>query len=284
MPDLYGPFDGASYSQSQWYRDAGTPSGVLGAAGASPAAGDLSLTASGFTLSMGLGRARVRGAAYERSGTAWTDVVPANASSVGPRIDRVVLRRDVVAKTVVPLRIQGTAAATPAPPALSRVENGAWDLPLYQVTVPASSGTPLVIADERVWAQVDRTIGERFLSTPSVLLLSGTPIWDTLGGGFPLTGVTDGGPVICRWELTAFNGASGADRTIDVRVICDGVMIGTGLTGMSIILAGAPRTPRVQTENHTPAAGLHTWHLQAKASAASSVYIETSRLIVIEKV
>jgi len=283
MPDVSGPWDGASYPQGPWYRDTGGPSGVRGNPGATPATGDLALSASGFVLSMALGRARVRGASYERTGTAWTDTVPANASSVGPRIDRVALRRDVVAKTVVPLRIQGTAAASPTPPALSRVEDGAWDLPMYQVTVPASSGTPLVIADERVWAQVDRTIGERF-SANAPVLLSGTPTWDNALGGFPLTGVTDGGLVKCRWTVQFSNGVSGVDRTVDVRVLCDGTAIGTGLTGITVPLQNTRPIIRLWTDEHTPAAGLHTWTLQVKASAATAVYLEAAGMYVIEKV
>ncbi len=284
MPDLHGPWDGSTFAQSQWYRDVGDPSGVMGAPGASPAVGDLALTASGFTLSMALGRARVRRAAYERSGTAWTDVVPANASSVGPRIDRVVLRRDLAAKTVVPVRIQGTASATPVAPALTRVENGTWDMPLFQVTVPPSSGTPLVIADERVWATTDRTIGERSLATAGQLLIDGT--WQSLYTGFPLTGVTDGGLVRCRWDIQAFNAGSGADRTLEVKVICDGVQVGTGIVspGYTLQLANAPRVSRHGVDEHTPAAGLHTWYLQARGSAASIGYIETARLTVVEQV
>ncbi len=284
MPDVSGPWDGASYPQGPWYRDTGGPSGVRGNPGTSAGTGDLPLTAAGFVLSMGLGRARVRGASYERTGTSWTDTVPANASSVGPRIDRVVLRRDVVAKTVVPLRIQGTAAASPVPPALSRVEDGAWDLPMYQVTVPPSSGTPLVIADERIWAQVDRTIGERFLSTTGPTLLSGSPTWDTVYTGTDLTGVTDGGLVLARWSVQLWNGVSGVDRTASVRVNCNGTIIGTGLTGFTVPLQNTRPVMRFGTDTHTPAAGIHTWWLQVQASAASAVYCEAASLRIVEKV
>lgn len=153
MPDLAGPFDASTFAQAQYYRDRGhlEPSGVQGTPAATAAAGDLGLTAAGFALSLALGRGHVRGAAYERTGTAWTYTVPANTGTVGPRNDLLVLRRDLTAKTVVPTYLQGTAAATPADPAVTQVEDGVWDEPLFRVQAPISSGTPLVVTDLRKW-------------------------------------------------------------------------------------------------------------------------------------
>lgn len=157
MPDLAGPFDGSTFGQAPYYRDRGylERSGVRGLVAASAAAGDLALTAAGFALSMALGRAHVRGAAYERTGSAWTYTVPANTSSAGPRRDLLVLRRDLVAKTVVPTYLQGTAAASPVDPTITQNEDGTWDLPLFRVQAPPSSGTPLVITDLRRWVDQD---------------------------------------------------------------------------------------------------------------------------------
>lgn len=153
MPDLAGPFDASTFAQAQFYRDRGylEPSGVQGAPAVVTTAGDLPLTAAGFALTLGLGRAHVRGAAYERTGSAWTYTVPANTGTVGPRNDLLVLRRDLVAKTVVPTYLQGTPAATPADPAMTQAEDGTWDLPLYRVQAPISSGTPLVVTDLRTY-------------------------------------------------------------------------------------------------------------------------------------
>lgn len=153
MPDLAGPFDQSTFAQAQYYRDRGhlEPAGVQGAPAATAAAGDLGLTAAGFALTMGLGRAHVRGAAYERTGTAWTYTAPANTSAAGPRNDLLVLRRDLTAKTVAPTYVQGTAAATPADPATAANEDTTYDLLLFRVQAPANSGTPLVITDLRRW-------------------------------------------------------------------------------------------------------------------------------------
>lgn len=156
MPDIYGPFDGTPWSQSQWYRHAPTwtQSGVLDAPQAVYYLGHLGLTFSNLTLgvfdlSLAIGRAWVRGAGYERSSAPWDGSTSVNSTG-NPRIDRIVLRRSLSAKTVVPTVIQGTPASSPSAPALTQVEDGVWDLPLYRFTVPANSGTVLSnIVDER---------------------------------------------------------------------------------------------------------------------------------------
>jgi hypothetical protein len=152
MPDVYGPFDGATWSQAGWFRDAWarTRSGVFGAAFGTPTTGDLALTVSGLTISMGLGRAHVRGAGYERTGTAWSYDVPANTAT-SPRVDRLVLRRSLAAQTVVPAVLQGTPAATPTAPAVTQADDGVWELPLFRWTTPANSGAPLTgVIDDRL--------------------------------------------------------------------------------------------------------------------------------------
>ena len=149
MPDVSGPFDGSSFGQGPYFRDRGylEPSGVYGSGAASPSVGDLGLSTAGLVSTLALGRAHVRGAAYERTGTAWTYSHPVNTNA-NPRIDRVVLRRDLATKTVVPAVLQGTPGVTPAVPALTEVENGVWEVGLHRVTVPGSSGTVLTVADE----------------------------------------------------------------------------------------------------------------------------------------
>lgn len=155
MPDIAGPFDGSAgqWGQAQWYRDAyaRTETGVYGLPVSSVGAGDLALTLNGLGWSVGLGRAHVRGAGYERTTSPSTGTVPANTSGTA-RIDRLVLRRDLASKTVTVVRIQGTPAASPLIPGLSIVEDGVWDTPLFRFTVPANSGTTLTgVTDERRW-------------------------------------------------------------------------------------------------------------------------------------
>jgi hypothetical protein len=155
--------------QAGWFRDRGyrEQDGVPAAAGAvaaTPAAGELGLTTNGLTGSLQLGRAHVRGAYYERTGSAWAYTHPTNTNA-NPRIDTYVIRRDLAAGTCVPAVLQGTPAATPAAVALTQVEDGVWEFPLHDVTVPSNSGTVLTVADRR-----------RFLGNgqPVRLTLSGT--------------------------------------------------------------------------------------------------------------
>jgi hypothetical protein len=154
VPDVFGPIGSVEWVQAEWYRDAPSwaPSGVFGPPGNGVAAGDLPLTVNGLTVSIGLGRAHLRGAGYERTGTPWTTAIPANTNASQGRRDRLVLRRDLAAATVTIAHLQGTPAGTPTAPALTRVENGTWETPLFAFTVPPNSGTTLgSITDERQW-------------------------------------------------------------------------------------------------------------------------------------
>lgn len=154
MPDISGPFDGLPWNMAEWYRDAyaRTGSGVCGSGGVAASAGDLALTVNGLTVSVGLGRAHVRGAGYERTGTPWSHAVDANTNTTLARRDRIVLRRDLAAKTVTPLRLQGIPAASPLAPPLVEDDNGVCDEPLFSFTVPPNGSTTLTgITDERRW-------------------------------------------------------------------------------------------------------------------------------------
>lgn len=154
--ETFGPFDSQPWAdQTQWYRfaSAWTPSGVIDTPAASASTGSLGITFSGLTPTLAAGRAWVRGAGYELSGGSKTmTAVPANTNASLSRMDRIVLRRDLSAKTVVPVLIQGTPSATPTAPALTQVETGQWDIALFSFLVPPNSGTVITgIVDERPW-------------------------------------------------------------------------------------------------------------------------------------
>jgi hypothetical protein len=178
VPDVAGPFDGTGgqWLQAQWYRDAyaRSESGVYGLPVASYGSGDLALSFNGLTWSVGLGRAHNRGTGYERTTSPSTGTIPANTTG-NPRIDRLVLRRDLAAKTCSIVRIQGTASASAVPPAFTTVEDGAWDLPLFAFVVPINSGTSItVVTDERRW------IGDGY--TPAAKVLTPAGGWYQFGG------------------------------------------------------------------------------------------------------
>lgn len=96
---------------------------------------------------------------------------------------------------------------------------------------------------------------------------------------------TLGGEVELEVCIAFYNAASGADRIIDVNVVCDGSTI-KNISGISSILnvstAGSDYvTVKVR---HTPSAGAHIYKIQAKASAGSAVYMTTDSYITIAEI
>lgn len=157
MSDTIGPFDSADWAQGEWYdhMPARSPSGVVGDPVSAATAGGLAFSNSGLTVSIGDGKAEVGGSGFKRAGGGAGVTVPANTSSTQSRRDRVVLRRDTAADTVAPTLIQGTPAASPTAPAITR-SSTVFDLPLFSFLVPPSSGTSLSgVVDERLFVNDD---------------------------------------------------------------------------------------------------------------------------------
>ena len=171
MPNLSAPVDNKPWPAERFYRDAPlwSPSGVV--YGVSPAVSygtgqlPLSFAVAGnvITVQLGLGRARVRGILFERTDMPWTSgmagdqphegsaAYPLNSASQ-PRIDRLVLRRDLAAGVCYPLILQGTPAVNPAAPALTQSETGIWDMPMFAWRLAGSNSTAISnIVDERPW-------------------------------------------------------------------------------------------------------------------------------------
>ncbi|MFF3416814.1 hypothetical protein ACFYW9_19255 [Streptomyces sp. NPDC002698] len=90
------------------------------------------------TVTVTPGRAVVGGFYYQLTATA-TVTITANTGSTG-RIDLIVLRADMSAGSVNIGVVKGQPAASPKAPGLTRNYGGVWEMPLYQVTVPANSG------------------------------------------------------------------------------------------------------------------------------------------------
>lgn len=125
----------------------------------------------------------------------------------------------------------------------------------------------------------DRTIVDAAHMLAGSLVLTGTPGWTDIASG---TGTSTGLPCVVRWTGSASNGNSGTDRTMSWRVVIDGVTeLGT-IAGVSMPLANLPRISKGGAYRSTPAAGSHTWKLQANGSAASSVIVDHGQLHVVE--
>lgn len=118
--------------------------------GVTASGGLLVSTISGRNLQVATGSAWVHGAYYVND-AAKTVAIAANASG-NPRLDRIVLRRDLSANTVTALAITGTAAASPALPALTQVAAGTWDVPIaiYRAESGFTNTDPTKLFDVRL--------------------------------------------------------------------------------------------------------------------------------------
>lgn len=106
---------------------------------------------SGRQVKVKTGRACVRGHWYENTAEE-TVAIAANASG-NPRIDRVVLRLDPSANSIVLAVVQGTPAGSPSAPSLTQTDVATYELTLAQVAVAngASTITAGNVTDERTY-------------------------------------------------------------------------------------------------------------------------------------
>ena len=83
---------------------------------------------------------------------------------------------------------------------------------------------------------------------------------------------TNGGLIDIEGKVYAYNAGSGADRYMDVQLLCDGAVIATHAL-ISIPLNTTANAYCFYGFNfqHTPAAGTHVYKIQARGSTASSV-------------
>lgn len=127
------------------------------------------------TVQIGAGKAWCGGFYYEL--TAPMNVtVTANAATTG-RIDLVVIRVDM-AKPAVNLAVRkGVNGATPIAPRPVRQAGGVWELPIYEVTVPANNGT--IALASRAPYPTPPSVGFPWNASPSAdLMPAGTISYD----------------------------------------------------------------------------------------------------------
>lgn len=97
----------------------------------------------GMVLSVGAGRAIVDDRWVDNDAPVTVTISPANSAL--PRIDLVILRKSMAARTVSLLVLQGTPSSTPAAPSIVRTES-TYDLCLARVRVNAGA-TSITAAD-----------------------------------------------------------------------------------------------------------------------------------------
>lgn len=159
--ESFYPFDNnAVTTELQWSRMMRIlmPDGV----DALPAQPALQVTKTGnLTCNVAVGSAWIRGFYYSLTGAAKQISFAVNTAT-SARIDYAVLRVDWNANTITPFVIQGTPAAEPVPPALTKSEaSGIFDLPLAEVRVEAND-VIATVTDRR-----------RFIGRPMVWCTSG---------------------------------------------------------------------------------------------------------------
>ena len=132
------PFDSQTVSEDQWSSMAKLwrPSGVetLHAG-----AGSLTVTpGTGLTVEVAAGAATARGHYYASDAT--TILSPAANTSGNPRKDRIALRLDPIADSIVLAIVEGTPSGTPTPPNLTKTNTGVYEVGLAVVTVADGAG------------------------------------------------------------------------------------------------------------------------------------------------
>ena len=153
---VYSSGTGSAMTDAQWgeFAKALLGTGVIkGALIAGSAGNDLAVTApgTGMTVNLGTGQAMVYGHWCQNDASAAQTITTADPTN--PRIDRVVLKHDVTAKTVSVVVKAGTPAPSPTAPGLTQTPS-TWEMSLCQIAVGAgvtsiSSGN---VTDERVYA------------------------------------------------------------------------------------------------------------------------------------
>lgn len=108
--------------------------------------------------------------------------------------------------------------------------------------------------------------------------ITGSAGWTTLA---EVTAETLGGLCIADFSGIFFNGTSGLNREFYHRVTCDGALVGTEFL-LTAILAGTPRTAFGSDVESTPAAGSHTWALQAHSDVGAAIIVSRASLTVTE--
>ncbi len=103
-----------------------------------------------MSVRVNTGKAFIGGYYFEVH-TSQESLVIAAAHATLPRIDRVVVRRDLAGRTAILAVLAGTPAESPTAPALTQVAAGVWEIPLAQVAVAAAAASIVDanITDER---------------------------------------------------------------------------------------------------------------------------------------
>jgi hypothetical protein len=96
-----------------------------------------------------------------------------------------------------------------------------------------------------------------------------------------VTGNSTGGEIELHFIANVHDGSSGAARTGHMRVQCDGTTV-TNTDRVYYTPGNAAYAHVVALQNHTPAAGSHTWTLQVQADTVTATFLDNAALRVAE--
>lgn len=267
------PFAGAQgLNQDQWARMLRRLlNGVVG----DPLSTDLSVTGdgSGMHVFVAVGDADNRGFHFQSDATVTVNV---NAASSQPRIDRIVLRLDQAAGTIVVGYLPGVAGTTPIAPALTQVTTGVWEYPLARVAVnPVDTNIPAGRPqDERLYA--GQLVQPVDLANP---LQSGSPSRTGIGldvrthqlwVGDGTQWVTAAAPQIVSFTgvvNATVNNAQAVDKTMSFTVQHDARV--ALVAGMDVRLNAGPGSLSLSLFVDGATVDTQPWQLPAGTSAAS---------------
>lgn len=166
------PFDTSGVStpsmgEDQWRRWARvfTPDGVQGGLGSTGLL--VSINVSGTSIDIASGFANVQGALYNNDATLNKTNTANGGGSARP--DRVVLRYDQTANSIVAVVREGTVGGA-APPTLTQAVTGQWDVPLARWS-RAAGGSIGSLVDERQFMDRSGT-----LWMPDAAITTGVPL------------------------------------------------------------------------------------------------------------
>lgn len=175
---------------------------------------------SGMTVKVPAGFAVVRGHGYNNSAELSLTIA---ASEANPRIDTIVLTLDPTVNTIVAAVVKGTAAVSPARPALTQTETGTYQFPIADVAV-AASATSIVsgnVTDRRTflvdtWTTATRPTGVQGLfgwntTNNNIEVYNGSAWVDVVPTTFDAAVITSGTFDIGRLPtVTVAKGGTGA--------------------------------------------------------------------------
>lgn len=157
----------------------------------------------GMQITVAAGSGFARGVYFESTSSSALTVAAADPTN--PRIDRVIIRVDLGANNAQLMILQGTPAASPTPPSVTR-NTTVWDIYLAQVYVPAGATQIIAsnITDERdpsigggftIAAKVTRATAYSVPASTETAFPWDTSIYDNCNcwnGGYKLTAPRDG--------------------------------------------------------------------------------------------